>query len=111
VQGPSAAGATNVYTWSYIDGVMKERFADKERVALSSGGAVAPAMARIETMTLSPASAQFGMRALTAAAAGPFYKDDPTLAGTRLEPDFVYTLPSGNSTLKRMAQTFNAAGS
>jgi CO/xanthine dehydrogenase Mo-binding subunit len=87
---------------------VKERFADKERVALSSGGAVAPAMARIETMALSPASAQFGMRALTAAAAGPFYKDDPTLAGTRLEPDFVYTLPSGNSTLKRMAQTFNA---
>jgi hypothetical protein len=111
VQGPSAGGATDVYTWSYIDGVMKERFADKERVALSSARAGAPAATRIETMALSPASAQFGMRAFAAAAAaGPYYKDDPILVGTRLEPEFVYTVPSGNSTLKRMARTFNAIG-
>jgi hypothetical protein len=110
VQGPSADGATNVYTWSYIDGVMKERFADKERVALSSGEVVAPAMARIETMALAPQSVQFGLRGLVATAAGSFYKDDPILVGTRLDPDFVYSLPSSNSTLKRMAQTYNAIG-
>lgn len=110
VQGPSAGGATDVYTWSYIDGVMKERFADKERVALSSARAGTPAAARIETKALSPESAQLGMKAFAAAAAGPYYKDDPILVGTRLEPEFVYTLPSGNSTLKRMAQTFNAIG-
>jgi hypothetical protein len=34
VQGPSAAGATSVYTWSYIDSVMKERFADKKLAVL-----------------------------------------------------------------------------
>lgn len=32
VQGPSANGASNVYAWSHIDGVMKSRFADKTDV-------------------------------------------------------------------------------
>ena len=86
---------------------MKARFADKERVALA--GAVARTVVRIDTAAL---SAQLGMRDLAAATAGagPYYKDDPILIGTRLEPDFVYSLPSGNSTLKRMAQTYNAIG-
>ena len=107
VQGPSAGGAVDVYTWSYIDSVMKARFADKERVALA--GAVARTVVRIDTTAL---SAQLGVRGLAAATAGagPYYKDDPILIGTRLEPDFVYSVPSGNSTLKRMAQTYNAIG-
>jgi hypothetical protein len=36
VQGPSAAGATDIYRWSHIDRVMKERFADKEVAAVAS---------------------------------------------------------------------------
>jgi peptidoglycan LD-endopeptidase CwlK len=35
VQGPAAPGATDVYTWAYIDSVMKERFGDKELAALA----------------------------------------------------------------------------
>ncbi len=110
VQGPSAAAATSVYTWSYIDGVMKERFADKQLAAVALGKAVRPKRVSTETVALFPASMQLDMRTLAAAAPGPFYKDDPVLAGTRLEPDFVYKLPSSDGTLKRMAQTYNAIG-
>ena len=35
VQGPSADGADEVYTWSYIDRTMKERFSEKTTIALS----------------------------------------------------------------------------
>jgi len=108
VQGPSAAGATDVYTWSYIDSVMKERFSDKVRVALPSRAGVARTMPSIETVAI-PQSALLAA-ASPMAATGPFYKDDPILAGTRLEPDFIYKLPASDSTLKRMAQTFNAIG-
>jgi hypothetical protein len=108
VQGPSAAGATDVYTWFYIDSVMKERFSDKVRVALPSRAGVARTMSSIETVAI-PQSALLAA-ASPMAATGPFYKDDPILAGTRLEPDFIYKLPASDSTLKRMAQTFNAIG-
>jgi len=108
VQGPSAAGATDVYTWFYIDSVMKERFSDKVRVALPSRAGVARTMPSIETVAI-PQSALLAA-ASPMAATGPFYKDDPILAGTRLEPDFIYKLPASDSTLKRMAQTFNAIG-
>jgi len=108
VQGPSAAGATDVYTWFYIDSVMKERFSDKVRVALPSRVGVPRTMSSIETVAI-PQSALLAA-ASPMAATGPFYKDDPILAGTRLEPDFIYKLPASDSTLKRMAQTFNAIG-
>jgi len=108
VQGPSAPGATDVYTWSYIDRVMKERFSDKVSVALPSRAGVARTMPSIETVAI-PQSALLAA-ASPMAATGPFYKDDPILAGTRLEPDFIYKLPASDSTLKRMAQTFNAIG-
>ena len=108
VQGPSAAAATSVYTWPYIDGVMKERFADKNVAAVAMSKAVRPKRVSTETVCLFPPPMQLGMTALAAAASGPFYKDDPVLAGTRLKPDFVYKLPSSDGTSKRMAQTYNA---
>ncbi|MGH9807327.1 MAG: N-acetylmuramidase domain-containing protein, partial [Terriglobia bacterium] len=98
------------YTWPYIDGVMKERFSDKQIAALAISKASRLNRVRTETAALFPGSMQPGMTALAAAAAGPFYKDDPVLAGTRLEPDFVYKLPAGDGPLKRMAQTYNAIG-
>ena len=110
VQGLSAAAATSVYTWPYIDGVMKERFADKNVAAVAMSKAVRPKPVSTETVGLFPPPMQLGMTALAAAASGPFYKDDPVLAGTRLKPDFVYKLPSSDGTLKRMAQTYNAIG-
>jgi hypothetical protein len=83
VQGPSAGGAVDVYTWSYIDSVMKARFADKERVALA--GAVARTVVRIDTAAF---SAQLGMRGLAAATAGAgrYYKDDPILIAPGSNP-------------------------
>jgi hypothetical protein len=47
---------------------------------------------------------------MAVAASGPFFKDDPMLANTRLQPDFVYELPNSAGILKRMAQTYNAIG-
>ncbi len=35
VQGPSAAGADNIFTWSHIDEVMRSRFGEKTVVALT----------------------------------------------------------------------------
>jgi N-acetylmuramidase/D-alanyl-D-alanine carboxypeptidase len=91
VQGPAAAGATAVYTWAHIDQVMKERFGDREDVALSSSrGAGAPRAG--------------------AAAAGSFYKDDPAMRTARLQPSFVYTLPTGDDRLRGMVQSFNRIG-
>lgn len=107
VQGPSANGATSVYTWSYIDSVMKERFADKDHVALNS----AVPVAAVSFATVTP-FAGFAPSVLTslAAAASNHYKDDPTLVNARLEPESVYDLPSKDGTLRRMAQTYNAIG-
>lgn len=88
VQGPSASGATAVYTWSHIDAVMKERFGDKEAVALAT----------------TPKAI-----AIASVAAG-FYKDDPDLIAARVEPDFRYKLPSKGDTLQAMARTYNEVG-
>ena len=89
VQGPSAPGATSVYTWAFIDQTMKERFGDKEMVALSMGPAVV---------------------AMAAASPGGFYKDDPALIAARVPPDQLYKLPTQGSMLRAMAQTYNDVG-
>lgn len=109
VQGPSANGATDVYTWPYIDGVMKERFGEKEAAALSPDDALERVVFTAKTLALAPDVAPL-RESVAIEAARSFYKDDPVLRTVRLEPEFVYELPSANSRLKRMAQTYNAIG-
>jgi hypothetical protein len=43
VQSPTAAGASSIYSWSYIDQIMKARFDDKDTVAPKGKPKVVPA--------------------------------------------------------------------
>jgi hypothetical protein len=47
VQGVSADGADDVYTWSYIDRIMKERFSEKTTVAFSRSDKPLPFVATL----------------------------------------------------------------
>jgi hypothetical protein len=102
VQAPAAATATDVYKWAFIDQAMKERFGDKEAIAMPATSAPS-AVSEIETHP----SAELISAAPTASK---FHKDDPTLISARLTPTQVYQLPSGDAKLRVMARTYNAVG-
>jgi hypothetical protein len=97
VQAPSASTATDVYNWAFIDQTMKDRFGDKEDVAMAVASPAALLDAEATPM-------------VAAAVSSKFYKDDPTLATTRLTPISVYELPSSDAALRAMARTYNAVG-
>jgi hypothetical protein len=101
VQATAAAGATSVYTWPYIDAVMKERFADKHVVALTKF--VSDAVA-----SESPAYSLIANRSATAVSA--HYKDDPALQVVRLKPSRIYKLSSAKGPVLAIARTYNAVG-
>jgi hypothetical protein len=95
VQGPSQAGASNVYTWSQIDAVMKERFGDKLEVALATTS--------VESLEAAMAAGP--------AAVKTFYKDDPVLIASRVSPAQLYQIPAGTGAdVRQMAQGYNAVG-
>lgn len=66
---------------------MKQRFGDKDEVALTPGVSV-----------------------LALANGGEFYRDDPNLIAAKIEPDMIYVSPGGNSVLSAMARTYNEVG-
>jgi len=116
VQASSAAKATDIYMWAFIDKAMKERFADKPGPALV---AAAPFAASPKVPPLAPA---LPVSAVPDAAPAPlvmggsaskgskYFKDDPVLATARLTPPRLYDLPSGDAKLRAMARSYNAVG-
>ena len=66
---------------------MKQRFGDKDEVALAPGVSI-----------------------FALASGGEFYRDDPDLIAAKIEPDMIYDLPGGNTVLNAMARTYNEIG-
>ncbi|MFO1143403.1 MAG: N-acetylmuramidase domain-containing protein [Amaricoccus sp.] len=93
--------ASDVYSWSYIDAVMRERFADKTAVALSAG-VTRSMLAKTPANTLGPT--------IAAVAQAGFLKDDPALIGARLTPAAAFVLTGTSGTLKRLAAIYNRVG-
>jgi hypothetical protein len=72
VQAPSAAGATSVYTWSYIDEIMKQRFSAKPPVTGSATDAPQAPSGQAPSKDTAPAAvASFAREVAMEAAAAP----------------------------------------
>lgn len=97
--------AADTYTWPHIDEVMKERFGDKESVALSAG--VTP------KILLEAVPNALGPVIAAAAAAAPkskFYKDDPDLLKAALAPARPFVTSGTSGVLKALAGIYNRVG-
>ncbi len=105
VQGPQDSGASNVYTWSKIDAVMRERFGEKPAILEPTTPKTFANGAAHDEVTF-----EVVVEAAAAKATYSFFKNDPSLQSAPLVPSKLRKAPGNDPTLKAMAQVYNATG-